>query len=151
MESNQETGDANLRTVPPGGSPERGDGASTPSTAHAAQRAQLGRTLERAAAAMDASRDLHVRSLASLARADALVAISDSVRRQSAPDRAELRASVWAYAHTLRAEGLPPEAMIVEVKAAVRDATPVELDSLAARVLLADAVRWSIEAYYDAA
>jgi hypothetical protein len=62
--------------------------------------------------------------------------------------RAQLRASVSAYVRHLRDGGVPSERMVIDVKAAVREATPPELDAYEARDLMEDVVRWSVEAYY---
>ena len=56
-----------------------------------------------------------------------------------------------AYVRHLKADGLPPERMLVLVKTAFREAAPPELDPVDARALMEDVVRWSVEAYYDAA
>jgi hypothetical protein len=60
--------------------------------------------------------------------------------------RALARASATAYARQLRADGTPPERMLVLVKLA---AGQPRLQGFGARELTNDLVRWSIEAYYD--
>ena len=96
-------------------------------------------------------RELHEHQAALRSRADALVRMADAARSQGAAIRAELRPSVIAFVRRLRDDGVPPEAMLVEVKAVLRDALPAELEPRDAQALVDDAVRWSIDAYYDAA
>jgi hypothetical protein len=114
-------------------------------------RAYIAQTLERARATIRASRALKGRSYSLLARAVSLVGASERMVQESDALRAQLRASVAAYARRLKAEGQPPERMLVLVKTAVRDAVPPEFDAVEVRELLEDVVRWSVEAYYDAA
>ena len=66
---------------------------------------------------------------------------------------AQLRAAVTRFVYQLRAEGAPPERVLVEVKRHVREAMAGDgwLDPAAVQALTAEAVRWSIEAYYDRA
>jgi hypothetical protein len=92
-----------------------------------------------------------VRSQTLLARSEALVGVSAELVRASLALRAELRASITAYVRHLRADGVPAERMVVLVKTTVRDAVPPELDAFEARELMEDVVRWSIDAYYQAA
>jgi hypothetical protein len=114
-------------------------------------RAHIQQTLARARTAVRAAGEHIERSRTVLVRAGALVGASASAVQASVALRAELRASVTAYARHLRADGLPCERVVVLVKTAVREATPPELDALDARALMEDVVRWSIEAYYHAA
>jgi hypothetical protein len=63
-----------------------------------------------------------------------------------------LRTEVTRYVYGLRAEGARPEQMIVQVKGFVREIMRGEGwtdDPDATRLLTAQVVRWSIEAYYD--
>ena len=60
--------------------------------------------------------------------------------------RALARAAATAYARQLRAEGLPPERMLVLVKAAT---SHHGFPGFGAQALTNDIVRWSIEAYFD--
>ena len=113
-------------------------------------RAHVRATLERARAAIRASRERAALSRSLLARAETLAGASTRVLRESQALRAQLRAYVTAYVRHLKAEGLPPERTIVLVKTAVRDGTPPELDVWEARELMEDVVRWSVEAYYHA-
>jgi hypothetical protein len=83
----------------------------------------------------------HVRN--TLRRAPAAILVSVALR-------AELRASVTAYVRRLRADGEPPQRMLVLVKETLADAFPSELDPTERRVLQADVIRWSIDAYYQA-
>jgi hypothetical protein len=61
-----------------------------------------------------------------------------------------LRDLVCGYVGTLKAEGLPPERVIVAVKAAARDAGLRYGDMLESRLALDRIVRWSITEYYRA-
>ena len=60
--------------------------------------------------------------------------------------RALARAAATAYARQLKAEGLPPERMLVLVKTATRNHG---FPGFGAQELTNDIVRWSIEAYFD--
>ena len=60
--------------------------------------------------------------------------------------RALARAAGTAYARQLRAEGLPPERMLVLVKEAT---SHHGFPGFGAQELTNDIVRWSIEAYFD--
>lgn len=64
---------------------------------------------------------------------------------------AELRAVTTRYVVGLRAEGAPPEQMLVRVKAMVRAALAAEgwRDPESTRSLTDAVVGWSIDAYYD--
>ena len=64
---------------------------------------------------------------------------------------ARLRAAVRHYACALRARGAPPERMLVQVEAYVREVLRAERwdDPETARALTAEVVRWSVDAYYD--
>lgn len=61
----------------------------------------------------------------------------------------QLRASVTAYVAGLRREQLPPQTVLVHVKAMLREGLPSRLDVGTERELTAEVVRWCIEAYYD--
>jgi hypothetical protein len=106
-------------------------------------------TLGRAREAIRASRERTAQSRSVLARAESLIDASEPAVRESHALRAQLQTSVTAYVRRLRADGLPSERMLVQVKSVVRDATPPELDVDEARELMEDVVRWSVEAYYD--
>ena len=56
------------------------------------------------------------------------------------------RAAATAYARRVKAEGLPPEQMLVLVKAAT---SSHGLLGFGAQALTSDIVRWSIDAYFD--
>ena len=114
-------------------------------------RAHIAQTLERARATIRAAHALRGRSYSLLARSETLVGVSERMVQESDALRAQLRASVAAYARRLKAEGQPSERMLVLVKTAVREAVPPEFDAVEVRELLEDVVRWSVEAYYDAA
>jgi hypothetical protein len=125
--------------------------APDPLRAPIGTREHVRRTLANARETLAAARTQHARSRSLLARAAALLDQGERVVQQSVALRAQLRASVTAYVHSLRAEQLPPQQVLVQVKSAVREATPPELDVVDARELMEDVVRWSIEAYYGAA
>ena len=108
-------------------------------------------TLERARAAIRASHEHTARSRDVLARAAALSSMADRTVVESAALSAQLRASVSAYVRHLRADGVPSEKMLVLVKTVVREATPPELDAYEARALMEAVVRWSVDAYFQAA
>ena len=114
-------------------------------------RAHVRHTLTRAQSAMQLARDPVATSRSLLVRASALVSGATSLVQASATLRAELRDSVTAYVRHLRDDGVPPERMLVLVKSALRESTPLELDALEARALMEDVVRWSVDAYYAAA
>ncbi len=114
-------------------------------------REHVRQTVERAHAAALTARQRRAESRTVVAWSEALAAANERVLQESASLGAQLRASVTAYVHHLRADGLPPERMLVLVKSAVHDATPAALDVDEARRLMEDVVRWSVEAYYHAA
>ena len=114
-------------------------------------RAHVRSTIARAREAIRASHERTAQSRLAVARAEALVGASDRVLQASTALRAQLRASVTAYVHRLKREGLPPERMLVDVKSAVIEATPSDLEPFERRELMDEVVRWSIEAYYEAA
>lgn len=60
-----------------------------------------------------------------------------------------LRDGIVAIARELQAEGCTPEQMIVRVRMLIIEATPPELDRVAARAFMEDAVRACIEGYYS--
>ena len=113
--------------------------------------AQLRAALERARQTIRESHDRAPHSRSVLARPQALVGASERLRQQALALRAQLQASVTAYARDLRADGVPCEGMLVLVKSTVREATGPELHPAEASELMEDLVRWSIEAYYEAA
>lgn len=86
-----------------------------------------------------------------LMRAEALLQDSERIVQESLAVRAQICDSITAYVHCLRSEKLPPQQVVILLKSAIREATPAGLDATAARVLMEDAVRWGIEAYYQAA
>lgn len=111
-------------------------------------------TLERARAAIRASVAMQARNAANLGYAAGLAADAARLRERSAAGRAEqaeLRGAMGDYVRRLRADGVPPQSMLVLVKEALRESTPAGLAALEAReALTAEVVRWSVEAYYDA-
>jgi hypothetical protein len=62
---------------------------------------------------------------------------------------AQLRASITVHVCRLRDEGVPPERMLPQVKVLVRETMASEDWQDPSDTLLAQVVRWSIEAYYD--
>jgi hypothetical protein len=113
--------------------------------------AHIRQTLARARTRVADSRELTAHSSTLLARAETLVDASAATMQASQALRAELRAGVTAYVRLLRADGVPPERMLVLVKSTIREATPLGLDAHEVRDLVEDVVRWSVEAYYHAA
>ncbi len=77
----------------------------------------------------------------------------DPEDHQETVARAQLRASLTAYVTCLRGDGVPPERMLLLVKSAVAKplgaALPGSLGVIACWTMMEDAVRWSVEAYYD--
>jgi hypothetical protein len=154
--------DAPLSFGPPAGAPAAA-AASTPSAPDA--NAAGGTTAPaRAPGAplppLDGLRD----AFGALLRAGALAADAPPA---AVARSAELRAAVSADVHALRASGLPPEAVVIAVKARARDAlrlaladSPPAAGDLAASLLagdrrqraeewLARAVSWCIDEYYS--
>lgn len=66
---------------------------------------------------------------------------------------AALRSATTHYAGMLRREGVRPERVLPEVKALVRDVMAVDSagDPATVRVIEAQVVQWSLQAYYGAA
>lgn len=124
---------------------------SAASSSGLGSRSHIRLTLERAREAIRMSRARAARSRDLIATASELAESAHDALISSTALRAQLRASVTAYVRHLKHDGLPPERMLVQVKSAVRDATPPELDHDAAKRLMEDVVRWSVEAYYHAA
>ena len=107
-------------------------------------------TLDRVRNVLSESRERRIRSGGALGRASELLAGSEVALQDSQAVREQLRAAVMAYVHRLHADGEPPERVLVLVKSAVRDAVPAEFSVADEDRLVADAVRWSIEAYFAA-
>jgi hypothetical protein len=135
----------------PQGDPTPGAASAEASATGLGSRAHIGQTLARARAAILSAQAHMGRSQSLLARAQLLVGASARNVQESADLRELLHASVAAYARRLKAEGQPPERMLVLVKSAVREAVPPELDAVEVRELVEDVVRWSVEAYFEAA
>lgn len=73
-------------------------------------------------------------------------ATADGPDNEVSVHRALARAAATAYARRVKADGLPPEQMLVLVKAA----TSIHgLLGFGAQALTNDIVRWSIDAYFD--
>jgi hypothetical protein len=109
---------------------------------------QLEIAFRRAAAVADHAVGLW---LARNSKQSAPVGVAPDARDQTGNDlialRAMARAAATAYARQLKAEGLPPERMLVLVK----EATSYQgFPGFGAQELTNDIVRWSIEAYFDA-
>jgi hypothetical protein len=77
--------------------------------------------------------------------------LADAVSASLVGPLAQLRDATTRYVVALRADGAPPERMLVCVKALVRDALSAEgwCDPDATQSLTAAVVGWSIDAYYD--
>jgi hypothetical protein len=75
---------------------------------------------------------------------------SEAFLRDSSVDRDQLRAVVSKLARVERAQGVPPEKMLVLMKAILRNANTGTLAWDEARALTQDIILWSIEAYYAA-
>jgi hypothetical protein len=137
--------------------PHQPDTPNLPPQRTADPRARIGsrehvrRTLADCRRTVETAQAQRARSQSLLARAADLIDRGERVVQQSLALRAQLRASVTAYVHHLRAEELPSERVLVLVKSTVREAAPPELDVVEARDLMEDVVRWSIEAYYQSA
>ena len=116
-----------------------GDGAAN----HVRSRAEI----EHARRALTRAQLRQDEALAVIARGDEL-ATSRSAIEDAIAVRIELRANVAAFVRELHDEGVPPEQMLVQVKHAIREILPSELDANASRDLMSDVVRWSIDAYY---
>jgi hypothetical protein len=110
-------------------------------------REHIQQTLKRARAAIEASKARRSQSQALIARADT----TERLWYESNALCAQLHVSVTAYVRSLRDDGTPPERMVVLVKTAVQEVAAAELDAIDGRSLMEDVVRWSIDAYYDAA
>lgn len=90
------------------------------------------------------------RSLELLSQSRERVEWSDTLVGQSQPVRDRLRETVTALASLERTKGVPPEKMLVLLKAILVEAKAEKLDASDAQSLLDDVVRWGIEAYYAA-
>jgi hypothetical protein len=66
-------------------------------------------------------------------------------------DGAELPAAVAQFATDARANGLPPERLLVALKHAVTDPRLTDLSNWWRGVLIDRVIRWGIEAYYGIA
>lgn len=129
-----------------------GQGASPPPVeARPGSAEHVRDTFARLRIAMAQSRAADLGGHSLLARVDHLLGASAHLRGQAWGAREQLRVSIGAYVCRLRAEEVPPERMLISVKALVRDAMPHELDAGDAHDLMEDAVRWSIVAYYQGA
>lgn len=104
--------------------------------------------LARVRGALAASRARHQNALPPTTREEILAAAFAASIRETLARNAPLHVAVVAYARRLRDEGLPPEQMLVQVKAAVRNVVAPELDPLEARMLLDEVVRAAIAGYY---
>jgi hypothetical protein len=86
-------------------------------------------------------------------RRAAALALGEHVQAEPSPDvlqrLAELRASVGLYVARLRAEGLPPERVLACVKTVVWESESPRGSLAASNELMAQVVRWTIEAYFD--
>ena len=123
----------------------------TPVTRDAAATDEVRRTIERARVAIQSSIERTARGQALLERTTLLADESQRLREASLQLRTQLRSAVTTYVRNLRDAGTPPERVLVSVKGVVRESFCRELSAAGARALLEDVVRWSIDAYYDAA
>jgi hypothetical protein len=74
------------------------------------------------------------------------IGLADRPDSELCAHRALARAAATAYARRVKADGLPPEQMLVLVKAA----TSIHgLLGFGAQALTSDIVKWSIDAYFD--
>ncbi len=105
-------------------------------------------TAERVLRAMAEARREQTEALEFITRPEALADVAIGTRRETATLRRELCSGIVAYTRQLQSAGMRPEEMLVRVKAVVRDAMPLELEASAARDLMEDVVRASIDAYY---
>lgn len=90
------------------------------------------------------------RSLELLSQSQERVTWSDTLVGRSREIQDRLRDTVEAIALLERAKGVPPEKMLMLLKGIVIEAECEKLDDAEARSLMADVVRWGIEAYYAA-
>lgn len=109
-------------------------------------RALLARVVEAIADARAHKR----RSLELLSQSRERVQWSDALVGQSMAIRDRLRETVSALACLERTKGVPPERMLVLLKAILVEAKAEKLDASDAQSLLDDVIRWGIEAYYAA-
>jgi hypothetical protein len=125
-----------------------GGGTRDSQPGSAAPAAALHETLARLATAIASTRERQRRGPLFRDRAQPILGAVTHRRQDGAIPKGEARAAVDAFAARLRADGVPPERMLVLVKAAVRDSAPGVLDQAQLHALTEDVVRWSIEAYY---
>lgn len=62
---------------------------------------------------------------------------------------AQLRAAITMHVARLRAHDVPPEQVVIEVKRLVREAEGNHAWADGTEIIVAQVVRWSIDAYYD--
>ncbi len=135
-----------------GDAPEPRHAAPTPGVARREGEARVRQLLARAQAAVDEARREQAAGSRLYAQALGLAASSASTREASAALRAQLHDAVDSYVRLLRREDVPPERMLVLVKAIVHESAPTlrARDGAPAHAIADDVVRWSIEAYYAA-
>ncbi len=86
------------------------------------------------------------------ARVHPALDVADATFAEFDASRTQLCDAVSVLAAHLRRGGVPPERMLVVVKDAVRGAAaPTAADAADSRVVMSDAVRWGIDAYYATA
>ncbi|HUQ84232.1 MAG TPA: hypothetical protein VM076_23980 [Gemmatimonadaceae bacterium] len=114
-------------------------------------RAHVRRALDKARATLSAAQERVARSHRALASSERRLIVEPSTPTApiAASSRAELRASVTAYARRLRNDGLPPERVLVEVKTAVHETVSPTLGSSEVADLVDNVVRWTVDAYYE--
>ena len=81
-------------------------------------------------------------------RSTPIVVVTSAPLEPSRELRGELQATLGTYVRQLRGAGVPPEKMVTMVKGLVRRSIPTDLHPDAARELMEEAVRSSIDAYY---
>jgi hypothetical protein len=98
------------------------------------------------------------RSIATIERAAAVVALNAASRAKWESQTAEasnlryaLQQSIGALVGELKANGATPEEVLIDIKQGISSATSDVLDSREARAVIAQAVQWAIDAYYQAA
>jgi hypothetical protein len=129
-------------------------------TAHEPERRSIARAVH-AYAAFQRSVERYQRSVAEYRRMRATfeemrtaLAQLDAKRDSAAAGRLEIRNAVRQYVQLLRDEARAPEAMLRMTKRTCRSIVlgmPIEQALSNPDALLQDAVRWAIEAYYEAA
>ncbi len=101
---------------------------------------------ERAVAVRSASRETNAERAALLSALTARWATHRNLVEEIRRTQAQLRTEVCRYAVFARERDTPPERMLVALKDMVR--ATIDLNDRDAQELMADVVRWGIDAYY---